>query len=357
MSTLFVDACGAVTPVGLSSLETCASIRAGVNRIADSIPLPPPDEPLKGARIKARRTLQSNPRQWLLNLAGKALGECVSGNPARPIALFVCRPEPGRWHPGMAGVKNEEVLDALQSKAKVMLDPHSRVIETGAAGLVEALKLARDLLRRRAVEQCVVGGFDSLVNPSDVDRLRRFNRIHSPTNPQGVIPGEGAVFLALSTSGRGSPFVPLAAIRGFGADSEPNPVGGQKYPLGEGMNRAVVKALADATVPEREVDFVVSTHNGERYSGWEMMLSHARTYRTRRQGIPVTFPAAGTGDIGVASSALALLVAAVSLARGYAAGTKAVCEFASEGGLRGACLVEAAPFSPAFVAPGRRRAR
>jgi 3-oxoacyl-[acyl-carrier-protein] synthase-1 len=357
MTPLLLDACGAVTPVGLSAFGTCAALRAGVSRIADAIPMPPPDDPLKGARVKARRAMRTNPRDWLFNLAAKALRECTQGSTAQSIALLVCRPEPFRKHPGLEGLRGDEILATLRTKTKIPFDSRSQVIDSGAAGLIEALKVARDLLRGRLVDQCVVGGFDSLLTSEDVKRLRDFNRIHSDVNPQGVIPAEGAVFLAVSAAGRGSPFVPLATISGFGTGHEPNAVNGPKYALGQGMTTAALAALADAQVHERDVGFIVSNANGERYAGLETMLAHARAYRTRREGIPVTYPASSAGEIGVGSSALAILVAATSIARGYAPAARAVCELGSEGTLRGACVVEASPLKPAFVAPGRRRAR
>ena len=357
MTPLLIDACGAVTPVGISAFGTCAALRAGVSRIADTIPMPPPDEPLKGARVKARRAMRTNAREWLFNMAAKALRECVQGSTAQSIALLVCRPESFREHPALADLRGDEILAILRAKARIPFDPRSQVIGSGAAGLVEALKTARELLRSRLVDQCVVGGFDSLLNSEDVKRLRDFNRIHSDVNPQGVIPAEGAVFLAVSAAGRGSPFVPLATISGFGAGNEPNPVNGPKYALGHGMTAAAQDAFADAQVQERDVGFIVANANGERYAGLETTLAHARTYRTRRELFPVIYPAMSAGEIGVGSSALAILVAATSIARGYAPGARAVCEMGSEGKLRGACVVEASPLKPAFVAPGRRRPR
>jgi 3-oxoacyl-[acyl-carrier-protein] synthase I len=354
MTPLFVDAVGAVTPVGLTGPETCASIRAAISRIADAIPVPPPGEPIKAARVKAGRSLRPNDGEWLLNMASKALLECAAGARPSPVALMLCLPDANRQHP--SELHGAGALAALQARCKLHLDKSSRVFDEGAGGLAHALEAARNLLTRRVVDRCIVGGVDSLVNANDLERLRRMNRLHGPGNPQGVIVGEGAVFLSLSASGRDSDFLPLAAIAGFSAAAEPNPVDGPKFSLGEGLTRTVNGALADGRTAEAEIAFVVSDHTGERYAAWETTISHARSYKTLRPQLPVVYPAMAVGHLGAAASALTVMVAAMAVARGYAPGPKAMCEFRSEGELRGACVV-AATTGPAFVSPSRRRRR
>jgi 3-oxoacyl-[acyl-carrier-protein] synthase-1 len=358
MSSLYIDSIGAVTPVGLSGLATCAAIRAGVNRVADSYLRPPPQELLKSAQVKAGRSLRRTPRDWLLNMALKAIEECAKSlEPSpRPVALLICVPDVSRNHPGMEGLSATELIWILQQRMGMPLHKSSRVLR-GASDLTVALMTARDLLTSRTVDRCIVGGVDSLVNPEDIERLNQSGRIHAPTNPQGVIPGEGAVFLSLSLAGRESPFVPLASLLGFATGVEPNPVDSSKFSVGDGLVRAIREALSDARVNEAQVEFVVSNHNGERYSGWEMTMTHARSYRTRREHLETIFPAMSTGDLGTASSTLAILVAAIAISRGYAAGRTGLCEFHSEGSLRGACVVGAPPLLPAFTSPSLRMLR
>jgi 3-oxoacyl-[acyl-carrier-protein] synthase-1 len=51
------------------------------------------------------------------------------------------------------------------------------------------------------------------------------------------------------------------------------------------------------------------------------------------------YPAMTVGDVGAASGALALMLAADSFVNDYAPGPVAMCEVASEGGLRAAAVV------------------
>jgi 3-oxoacyl-[acyl-carrier-protein] synthase-1 len=357
MSALHLLGCGAVTPVGLTSFASCAAIRARISRIADEIEVPPPGEPIKAARVKAGRVLRRSEQEWLINLATKALQECVSAlpTPDTEVALIACTPEPFRNHPGLAGLRERDLLDAFAHFVQLKLASESRVIANGAAGVFEALAAARNVLRLGRARYCIVGGFDSLLNETDVARLQQMGRLYGADNPQGVIPGEGAAFLVLSDVAGGAPYASIASIAGFATAPEPNPVSGANYSVGDGLSRAVQRALADSgSIAEPDVDFVVSNHNGERYAAWESTMSHARSYRTRRERLEVVYPASSIGDIGAASAALSMIVAAVAIARGYAPGAVGMCEGRSESELRGAAVITAAAREP-FAAPGVRR--
>ena len=69
------------------------------------------------------------------------------------------------------------------------------------------------------------------------------------------------------------------------------------------------------------------------------MIARPRFYRTRREKLPTAYPAMTIGDIGAAGGGLALMLTADSLLRGYAPGPTAVCELASENGLRAAAVM------------------
>ena len=68
------------------------------------------------------------------------------------------------------------------------------------------------------------------------------------------------------------------------------------------------------------------------------MIARPRFYRTRREILPTAYPAMTVGDVGAAGAALALMVTADSYAR-LRTGSVAMCEIASEGGLRAAAVV------------------
>jgi len=70
-----------------------------------------------------------------------------------------------------------------------------------------------------------------------------------------------------------------------------------------------------------------------------MLIARPRFYRTRRERLATAYPAMTVGDVGAASGALALMLAADSFTNDYAPGPVAMCEVASEGGLRAAAVM------------------
>jgi 3-oxoacyl-[acyl-carrier-protein] synthase-1 len=352
MSQLFIESWGAVTPVGLSSLASSAAVRAGISRIFEHPFDPPPAEPLMMARVKASWRLKRTPSEWLLNLAHRALDECLAGlKPSTEDTLILlCPPEASRKHPGLEEFEENEFLESLARRTKRSLHASSRLFMEGPAAFVQALELARAVLAQKLASRVVVGGVDCLAQETDIVRLRKMQRLHEAGNPQGVIPGEGAAFLALSLTGRESPFVPLGTVRGVAMARESNPATSENYSTGDALTDSVRRALADApATPEANITLVVSNHNGERYAAWESLVSQARSYRTRRERLPVLYPASSVGELGAAAGPFAAIVAATSKLEG-----PAVCELRSEGPLRGAFILGPAPV-PAFLTPAKRR--
>jgi 3-oxoacyl-[acyl-carrier-protein] synthase-1 len=90
------------------------------------------------------------------------------------------------------------------------------------------------------------------------------------------------------------------------------------------------------------VGFRVSDMNGERYRAWESLFLEARFYRSYRAHLPSWYFSHSVGDIGAASGALSIVLAATAFAQGYAPGRFAMCESSSDEGLRAGCLVGSA---------------
>lgn len=325
---------GAVTAVGLSAAQTCAAIRAGIKRFSPiEAAVLDDDEPQIGARVSADPRLRASECEWLLNLAARALRECQLGP---DVGLIWQLPEPHRGHP-LSMLDDAELLARLATLLGHPLSQHSRVLRNGAAGVVEGLGLASDLIGEAKLERCVIGGADSLLRKPDLDRLAINQRL------QGLVPGEGAAFVLVARSAPDSA-TERVTIRGLGLGYEQATVLAGQRSVGDAFVSAFESATQAASVPESEVAFVVSNHNGERYDAWESSHANARCYRTRRERLPVIWPAASTGEIGVAGGALALLVAAVALEQAYGAGPTAAIHVRSDSDLRGVAILAAADY-------------
>jgi 3-oxoacyl-[acyl-carrier-protein] synthase-1 len=349
MGELTVVAMGAVTSVGLDTAQTCAAIRARVSGFREVMLLTPPRDPVLAAPVPAPRRGSDTPFSWLVRLACRAIQECLGadGAPQRDTALILSVPDAYREHVAI-GKEPAALLHGVAKRLNASFHPSSVVLQEGRAAVLKGVSIARSLIEQRLVRRCLVGGVDSLVNGADAERLSSAGRLYEPGNPQGAIPGEGAAVLLLAGDSADGGFVRLL---GVGLAREPDIALGERYAVGYGLRDALVTAGQDAGCDEERVSFRVSDMNGERYYAWDSLVGSTRFYRTHRERLPVWYPASCTGDLGAASAALSIIVAANAIARGFAPGPVAVCESSSDEGLRGACLV--APLSgrrqPPFV--------
>lgn len=333
-SNLYILGQGAVTAVGLDAAQTCAAIRAGIKRFSPiAAQLLEHEEPPIGAPVSADPRLRSTDRKWLLNLAARALAPC---SPTPETALIWQVPEPHRSHPLTVGVTDDELLAELAELLRKPLSPHSRVVHSGAAGLIEGLAIARELIAAGDVARCVIGGADSLLRKLDLDMLARDQRLLGPGQSQGSIPGEGAAFVVVGPREKDEGTL---AIRGLGLGYERNSVISSEPSVGDAFVQAFEAAIHDAGVKEAEIAFVAGNFNGERYDAWELAHAQPRCYQTRRERLPTLWPAKSTGEIGVAGGAMALIAAAQAIAQGYAVGPIATVQLRSEGELRGVAVL------------------
>jgi 3-oxoacyl-[acyl-carrier-protein] synthase-1 len=329
---------GAVTSIGLSANQTCAAIRAGISGFRNAYALPPPDKAVVGAPVPARSRLKRTPKEWLTNLAALAISECIRGHMAmNRTALIISLPERYRNHPALTGISTDHLLHLIQQRLSFQFHGSPIVLQDGHAGPLHGLALARRLLATEEIEYCVVGGVDSLLNDSDISRLRSTYRIYSPDNAQGLIPGEGSAFVLVSTGKSKQPS--LSRLLGIGISTEKDTVLGNRYSQGRGLQEALKIAVREAEVEESTIALRVSDMNGERYRAWESLLAESRFYRTRRERLVPWYFSTAVGDIGAAAGALAVVIAAMGMAKGYAPGPHAMCETSSDEGLRAACVL------------------
>lgn len=325
---------GAVTPVGLTACQTCAAVRAGLTGFGPMLVGGPPGVEQTVARVPAHWSLRDTPRRWLVNLAARALREALRDAEPAPRALFLVPPERARGHPGLEDLSPEAFLAEVAEASGQRFNGASRVLDGGAAAALGSLLFAAEALARGVAGEVLLLGVDSLLNPGDLARLQGAGRLLGPDNPQGLVPGEGAVALRLGRRGAGGPGATV--VMGVATTREPDTVEGGRYSQG----RALLEAFRGATGHlEPQVEFLVSNANGERYVQWEATLARMRAFRTRRERLLAVLPAMSVGDLGSASAPLGLLVLHDAFRQDHAPGRVAVCEATSEGGLRSAALV------------------
>jgi hypothetical protein len=99
------------------------------------------------------------------------------------------RPERGSRHP---------LMDALCRLGGLPIAEELRFVLHGDHhGVATALNEASALLRRSAVERCIIGGIDSFLERETLELLNRLRLLKTAENPVGFMPGEAAAFFIL----------------------------------------------------------------------------------------------------------------------------------------------------------------
>ncbi|MBL8975905.1 MAG: hypothetical protein JNK56_35205 [Myxococcales bacterium] len=261
----------------------------------------------------------------------------------RACDVLLAIPEP---RPGFP----ETEIARLCSTVEAHLTAHgvaARVSVTGRghAGALAAVEQAiRGLAERAQPEDPVflILGLDSHHHPDTLLWLETERRLAREGVPGGFSPGEGAGGLVLTTAAvRASWKLPrLAVVRGAGVAHEPLSRMSETGSFGVGMHQAVARATSGLSLPDEAVDAVYCDINGERYRSEEWGLFAMRGFRALGS-LNYTAPCDCWGDVGAAFGPLALVLAAQAFVRGHAPGPRALIMAGSDGGLRGAVVLQA----------------
>ncbi|MFO0615813.1 MAG: beta-ketoacyl synthase N-terminal-like domain-containing protein [Polyangiaceae bacterium] len=196
MSGLVVSRFGLATPLGLSAAATQAAVAAGLSWFRETQTIGRGNEPIRAAWLPALPPETSRVERVLF-FARRAIAECTAGldDVVRSLPVFMALPEVGHGAPLVA----TDLSYPLAQGATPRLDFSARAVLAGRAGFLLALDAARTAIVEQRTEAAIVAGFDSYCDPASLDLLGSANRTLGPENPDGLIPGEGAGALLLST--------------------------------------------------------------------------------------------------------------------------------------------------------------
>jgi 3-oxoacyl-[acyl-carrier-protein] synthase-1 len=216
-----------------------------------------------------------------------------------------------------------------------------------AAGLV-AMGAALARMSAGAFDACVVAGVESYLAPESLEWLERNEQLHgagSSRNAWGFVPGEaaGAALLAVEGAVARLAVEPLARVLSVGRGFEENWIKTRTVCIGEGLTAAFRAGLAGLP-PGAEVTDVFCDMNGEPYRADEFGFACLRTRDAFRSADHFVAPAGSWGDVSAASAPLAVMLAAIAGRKGYARGRYAFIWASSDGGERGAGLLELPAF-------------
>ena len=340
---------GMITPVGLTALQTAATVRAGITRFYDTTIYDKrfqpfvmsilPDDVLPPLTPELKSVVGLTSRQIrMLRLATPALQESVAGVPdLKRIPLFLGGAEPLENRPAPI---TERFLQQLGIQAEVEFDlAGSKVFPEGrAAGLV-ALKEALDTLAAGKAESVLVGGVDTFLDLYLLGTLDMENRVLGPGIMDGFIPGEGAAFLLLTNwNAAGVPGMPvLGSLSPVSLGFEEGHLYSDQPYRGDGLAGAFTGLFGSGNVQESIRELYLAM-NGENHWAKELGVAYIRNSTAFDPAYGTHHPADCIGDTGAASGAILTIMAAIGISRGYRQ-SPALVTCSSDRGVCGAVAV------------------
>lgn len=345
---IVITGLGMSTPVGVDMAQTCASVRAGISRFReyDDYECEPEEldwgepEPVVGSRACHLESGPAPERAGALVL--EALQDLVR-NAKLSRELFgqaltsVVLPPADRS--GLDLAPEGSVLPESLRRA-FSASPAGPRAYTGGTGFFDALREAIMPLQEGRCKACVIACADSYHDAQHLARLDRAGRLKCKRSPQGFIPGESGACVLLETRAaaekRGADI--LAVVGGIGSGTEPAPTGPDLTGSGRGLAEAVGLALqgeGDAC----PVEWVACDLNGEVWRAREWGLCQVALSGSFKGLKHVWHPADCLGDIGAASGAVLVSLAARAFQRGYAPAERCLVFCATDSGERAALVL------------------
>lgn len=342
LKQLYIVATGMITPVGMNSQMTAASVNAAINVYnvssyhngkIDAIKMTHvPEDALPPLADSLVDALGLNARQVrMLKLADPALKEVLS-NVNEPVPLFLAGPEP-------LPVSNSPLpmrsvfLKHLQMQTEITLDfDNSKVFPMGRAAVFCALESAFEFLQNSSEKQSVlIGGVDTYWHPMTINALLKEKRIQTePGQADAFVPGEGAGFLLLT---KDENFRHHRKILRPGFAEELGHRYSEEPYQGDGLSQAFSQALLDfPAIANGTIQQVYSSLNGESFGAKELGVAMIRNSNLIDPDCLLMHPADCYGDLGAASGAVLLALSSMKKA-------PILCYASSEQAFRGAACV------------------
>ena len=347
-----VVALGASTPVGRDAWSSAAAVRAGISGFAEHPYLT--DSVGEPTRLAMAPWLEPECEglDRFEALLVPALEQAIAPFQDSPgftpsVALAVGLPSSRPGLPdGLADQLRTRVSRRLAGRfAAIAMIPSGH-----AAGLL-GLRAAWPRVASGEFDACVVAGVESYIEPETLEWLEESEQLHGAgrlNNAWGFIPGEaaGAVLLCRREALDRLRLPALAMVRGIGTAVEPNRMKTETVCIGEGLTEAFRQCLA-ALPSGALVSDVFCDLNGEPYRADEYGFACLRTTEAFESASDFAAPADCWGDVSAASAPLGIILAAIAGRKAYAKGQYAFVWASSEGGERGAGLLELpAPAGP-----------
>lgn len=346
-----VTGLGLLSPIGLTPMACMHAVRSGVTRLALQ---PIPDRVQQW--ISGGRVPWSTPFPHARHLEALARAAIAQGwryaterdadSAPKRVAVLLGAPEPGR--PGFCFPQTDAEGSAFVDGLAIDGIVHGEVVRAGACQAHTALHRASELFERGVADACVIAAADTLLQLRVVRWLEDQSRLKCSYVTDGLMPAEAAACLVVEPQERavrrGAPAI--ATVAAFATRVESATILSNHPNTAAGLTTAVRAALEAASVQPPELSMIWSDLNGESYRAREWAFTEVRLgIQTHSE---LLHPADCHGDLGAATDAALLAMAAMSVGTGWAGGRPCLVFAGSEGGARGASVVTAAAVPPSL---------
>lgn len=339
---LAITGVGMLTPVGHSAAACMHAVRSGITRLSTQ---PYPDRTQKGVvgGIIMKRSGHGRVRR-LAAFAEMALRQALQqasaapgGTPEGPFAILFGGPEAIRA--GYAFPESQDGAARWSRELGIGSVADVELLKAGACSAQFALQRAGELLAAGAARTCFIVVADTQLDIRTIRWHEAHHRLKRADMTDGLMPAEAACCLVVEAEGgaarRGARVVARLLATATGRESatilsdQPN--------TASGLTAAVTAALADAAVAAADLGMLWSDLNGESYRAREWAFTEIRSgIQTHTR---LMHPADCHGDLGAASDANLLALAAWSQATGWSDGRPLLVFSGSEDGLRAATVL------------------
>jgi 3-oxoacyl-[acyl-carrier-protein] synthase-1 len=328
--------CGMMTGVGLTAEASCAAIRARLDNFKETRFIASGGEWIIGSEVPLEEPWRGIPK--LARLLAGPLRECLDLIPdvppeSIPVILCVAEEErPGR----LEGLGNPLLFEACELLG-VRFHDKSRVIAQGRVSGAVALHHASRMIHEVGFLHLIVAGVDSYLVAGTLSAYGDRNRLLTPENSNGFIPGEAGATLLVGPPNAHSEMV----CRGFGFAVEKATIEAEEPLRADGMVAALQQALAAAGLSMAQIGYRMADISGEQYAFKEADLAVSRILRDRHEFQDLWHPADCIGETGAAAVLSMLAVALTAARKGYAAGDPVLAHSGNDDGRRAAIVLGA----------------
>lgn len=328
-----ITSMGMISPVSRGVYESCAAITAGINRQTPLSYFEMLDEshmpvPVLGNCISGYTEGYYFIARWL-RMAVEAVNdmikntEAVQGGAAswRNVGVICVLPEiTSRFNTDRKldrSFYDSNFLSVLFSLVDAEIEcKFSIYIEKDQAGFVQAVDVANRALAESKADRIIILGVDSYVESSSLGWLAKHNRLKTPDNPAGLIPGESCACILLEKSANNSASSDnnSIAITDYSYYlGEKKPIG-ESVPTGEVLYQALKQCLSKYIPDGKFSGEIIVDLNGEKWRS--EMFANARV-KLLGDGLEleseIVLPVVSTGETGASIGVVSTCLAQTSL--------------------------------------------